>query len=291
MQNRRRSYFLLGIIIFLVVGALEASIVVDGFEGTDDTLDIFILRLGDSREGIRQEAIAAIKRLAVADDKIVLAWANLARLLLKGRVMVEGSNQLSHWEQATDAVFGLIDVDKALAGLLHLSESGNRDESILAQYAIKEITNRLKNATLEPLPGTVPHFEGTGETLDSFILRLGSEHKGIHQGAVAAIERLDVPDERIVLAWALEYVPDASDPPANTFSCITYGKVPPGYKEESPALPLTPERLYCVMIWNEDASHPTEMYFITRLDPMGRPVKLEYTPAYTNSLNVQVITR
>ena len=92
------------------------------------------------------------------------------------------------------------------------------------------------------------------------------------------------------LVWSLEYAPDGSDPPANTFSCITHGKVPPGYKEESPALPLTPERLYRVTIDREGA-HAVTMYFIIRLDPMGRPVKLEYTPAYTNSLNVRVITR
>ncbi len=199
MQNRRRSFFLMGIIIFLVVGALEAY-VVRHFEGTDDTLDIFILRLGDEHD--RQEAIAAIKRLDVPDDKIVLAWANLARLLIKSRIMEEGSDQLSHWEQTTDAVFGLIDVDKALAGLLHLSESGNRDESILARYAIKVITDRLRNAAVEPVPGTVSHFEGTGETLDSFILRLGSDHEHVRQEAIAAIERLDVPDDKIVLAWA-----------------------------------------------------------------------------------------
>ena len=200
MQNRRRSSFLLGIIIFLVVGALEAR-VVDSFEGTGETLDSFILQLGDEHEGIRQGAVAAIERLAVADDRIVLAWANLTRLLIKGRMM-EGLDNVHRWEQTTDAVFGLIDVDKALAGLLHLSESGNRDESILARYAIKVITDRLRNATVEPPPGTVPHFEGTGDTLDSFILRLGSEHEGIRQGAVAAIERLAVADDRIVLAWA-----------------------------------------------------------------------------------------
>ena len=45
MQNRRRSSFLMGIIIFLVVGALEAS-VVGNFRGTGETLDSFILRLG-----------------------------------------------------------------------------------------------------------------------------------------------------------------------------------------------------------------------------------------------------
>ena len=199
MQNRRRSFFLMGIIIFLVVGSLEAH-VVRHFEGTDDTLDIFILRLGDGQR-IRQGAIAAIERLEVPDDKIVLAWANLARLLSRGGILDYPDN-VRRWEYTTDAVFRLIDLDKALAGLLHLSESGNRDESILARYAIKEITHRLKNSTVEPPPGTVPHFEGTGKTLDIFILQLGSEHEGIRQGAIAAIERLDVPDDRIVLAWA-----------------------------------------------------------------------------------------
>jgi len=91
--------------------------------------------------------------------------------------------------------------------------------------------------------------------------------------------------------WVLEYAADGSDPLVKGFSCITYGKAPPGYKEESPALPLTPERLYRVMIEREDASHPAEMYFIIRLDPMGRPVKLEYTPAHGGAYSVQVITR
>ena len=199
MQNRRRSFFLMGIIIFLVVGALEAH-VVRHFEETDDTLDIFILQLGDGQR-IRQRAIAAIERLDVPDDKIVLAWANLARLLSRGGIL-DYLDNVRRWEYTTDAVFRLIDLDKALVGLLHLSESGNRDESILAQFAIKEITDRLKNATLEPPSGTVPHFEGTGKTLDIFILQLGSEHERIRQGAIAAIERLDLPDDKIVLAWA-----------------------------------------------------------------------------------------
>ena len=60
------------------------------------------------------------------------------------------------WNRTTDAVFRLIDLDKALAGLLDSLESDNRDESILARFVIKEITDRLKDSTLEPLPGTVP---------------------------------------------------------------------------------------------------------------------------------------
>ena len=198
MQNRRHSSFLMGIIIFLVVGSLEAN-VVDHFKGTGKTLDSFILRLGDS-ERARQGAIAAIEGLDVPDDRIVLAWANLTRLLSRGGILDYPDN-LRRWEQATDAVFGLIERDKALAGLQHSSKSGNRDESILARFAIKYITDRLKNSTLEPPPGTVPHFEGTGETLDSFILRLGDSERA-RQGAIAAIEGLDVPDDRIVLAWA-----------------------------------------------------------------------------------------
>ena len=199
MQNHRRSSFLMGIIIFWVVGTLEGSIVVDNFRGTDKTLDIFILRLGDERA--RQGAIAAIEELEVPDDRIVLVWANLTRLLSKGRILDYPDN-VRHWEQMTDAVYRLIDLDKALAGLLDSLKGGNRDESILARFAIKYITDGLKNSAVEPLPGTVPHFEGTGKTLDIFILQLGSEHERIRQGAIAAIERLDVPDDRMVLVWA-----------------------------------------------------------------------------------------
>ena len=199
MQNRRRSSFLMSIIIFLVVGPLEAN-VVRSFEGTGETLDIFILRLGGS-ERARQGAIAAIEELEVSDDKIVLAWAHLARLLSRGGILDYPDN-VHRWRYTTNAVFRLIDLDKALAGLLDSLKSGNRDESILARFAIKEITDRLKNSTVEPPPGTVPHFEGTGETLDIFILRLGDEKVRVRQGAIAAIEGLGVPDDRIVLAWA-----------------------------------------------------------------------------------------
>ena len=92
-------------------------------------------------------------------------------------------------------------------------------------------------------------------------------------------------------AWVLEYTPDGSDPPVNTYACITYGKALPGYKEKSPALPLTPERLYSVAIQTEDTPHPAEMYFIIRLDSVGRPVKLEYISTILNLRDVQVITQ
>ena len=92
-------------------------------------------------------------------------------------------------------------------------------------------------------------------------------------------------------AWVLEYTPDDSDPPANTYACITYGKAPPGYKETTPALPLTPERLYRVLIQTENGRAYVSMYFIIRLDSVGRPVKLEYTPTHLGADNVQVITQ
>ncbi len=198
MQNRRRWSFLMGIIIFLVVGSLEASLE-RSFYLTGETLDIFILRLGSERVHVRQGAIVAIAELDVPDDEIVLAWANLTRLLSRGGIL-DSVDEIRRWEQTTDAVFGLIELDKALGELQHSLEGGNRDEAILAQYAIKYITDRLKHSAVEPLPGTVPRFEGTGKSLDIFILRLGDE--GARQGAIAAIERLEVADDRIVLAWA-----------------------------------------------------------------------------------------
>ncbi len=198
VQNRRCWSFLMGIIIFLVVGALEASLV-RSFYLTGETLDIFILRLGSERVHVRQGAIAAIAELDVPDDEIVLAWANLTRLLSRGGIL-DSVDEIRRWEQTTDAVFGLIALDKALGELQHSLEGGNRDEALLARFAIKYITDRLKHSTVEPLPGTIPRFEGIGDTLDIFILRLGDE--GARQGAIAAIERLDVPDDRIVLAWA-----------------------------------------------------------------------------------------
>ena len=93
------------------------------------------------------------------------------------------------------------------------------------------------------------------------------------------------------LAWFLEYTPDGSDPPANSYSCITYGKVLPGYKEKTPALPLTSERLYRVEVETEDAQTGAGLFFIIRLDPMGRPVKLESAPTHLGAYNVQVITK
>ena len=138
----------------------------------------------------------------------------------------------------------------------------------------------------------------------TFCLHLGSEPRGITRLRVIRGDTGD--DERIEwresgntwlweggdqTAWILEYAPDGSDPPANTYSCITYGKALPGYREKSPALPLTPERLYYVAIEREDATADAMIFFIIRLDSVGRPVKLEYTSSNHEARNVQVITR
>ena len=92
------------------------------------------------------------------------------------------------------------------------------------------------------------------------------------------------------VAWEIEYAPDGkSDPPERRFSCITYGKVPPGYIEKIPAEPLIPERLYTVSISGY------AVYFVIRVDSMGRPTHLEYaidTPLPgSRTGGVHVITR
>ena len=93
------------------------------------------------------------------------------------------------------------------------------------------------------------------------------------------------------VAWEIEYAPDVkSDPPDRRFSCITYGKAPPGYIEKIPAQPLIPERLYTVLLrpWGV-------LMFVIRVDSQGEPTHLEY--AIDSSLpgartgGVHVITR
>ena len=156
------------------------------------------------------------------------------------------------------------------------------------------------------IPSIHPHSEIMTPT---FCLHYGnSEPRAITGIAVERGEKVN--DERIEwigsdepwiamwegrdqVPWVLEYAPDGSDPPANMFSCITYGKAPPGYKEKSPTLPLTPERFYRVTIQTEDADADATMYFIIRLDSVGRLVKLEYIFLHTaaQARDVQVITK
>ena len=95
-------------------------------------------------------------------------------------------------------------------------------------------------------------------------------------------------------SWEIEYAPDGkSDLPDRRFSCITYGKAPPGYIEKIPAQPLIPERLYTVSI----RGYPVGgvLSFVIRVDSMGRPTHLEYainTPLPgSRTGGVHVITR
>ena len=151
-------------------------------------------------------------------------------------------------------------------------------------------------------PSLHPHSEITAPT---FCLH-GGKSEPLPITRIAVIRGDKVNDERIEwresgnpwrglweggdqTAWVLEYTSDGSDPPANTYACITYGKALPGYKEKTPALPLTPERLYRVEIETENAQVGAGLFFIIRLDSMGRPVKLEYAPAHGGAYKVQVI--
>ena len=80
------------------------------------------------------------------------------------------------------------------------------------------------------------------------------------------------------VAWVMEYAPEPeAEPSPRPFSCITYGKVPPGYDEKIPAVPLIPERLYTVLLEPQEVTARGGMYFIIRLDSTGHPTQLEYT--------------
>ena len=78
------------------------------------------------------------------------------------------------------------------------------------------------------------------------------------------------------VTWEMEYVPDdEAHPLARPFSCITYGKVPPGYEERIPPVPLVPERLYTVQILPKGLTPTSRVYFIIRADSTGHPTQLE----------------
>ena len=80
------------------------------------------------------------------------------------------------------------------------------------------------------------------------------------------------------VAWEMEYAPDPeAEPSPRPFSCITYGKVPPGYIEKTAAAPLIPERLYTVLLEPKEVTARAGMYFIIRLDSARHPTQLEYT--------------
>lgn len=58
--------------------------------------------------------------------------------------------------------------------------------------------------------------------------------------------------------------------------CLTYGEVPPGYREIVKAQPLDPEQLYWAAIHKDTGISAENMSFIIRLDAKGNPNRLEY---------------
>lgn len=80
-------------------------------------------------------------------------------------------------------------------------------------------------------------------------------------------------------AWIAQYLPDpllAPTEPFDLLPCIIYGKLPPGYREKAPAIPLTPEKLYRVNLRTKNYGYMDSLRFIIRLGPNGEPVRLEY---------------
>ena len=78
-------------------------------------------------------------------------------------------------------------------------------------------------------------------------------------------------------------------PLARPFSCIIYGKVPPGYKERIPPVPLVPERLYTVQILPKGVTPTSWVYFIIRADSTERLTQLE--ASHDGPHNIRVINR
>ena len=92
------------------------------------------------------------------------------------------------------------------------------------------------------------------------------------------------------IAWEIEYAPDGkSKPPDKLFTCITYGKIPPGYIENIPAQPLILERVYFLLMPRKEGGPMSWVYFIIRADAQGRPTHLEYSNSPNNLDRIHAI--
>ena len=112
----------------------------------------------------------------------------------------------------------------------------------------------------------------------------------IEYGDSVAEARLSRDTDQV--AWEMEYAPELeAQPSPRPFSCITYGKVPPGYEETIPAVPLIPERLYTVLLETQEVTTRGGMYFIIRLDSAGHPTQLEYTIKPARLDHVRAVTQ
>ena len=100
------------------------------------------------------------------------------------------------------------------------------------------------------------------------------------------IMRLQVGDWELVYApehfdrpaWESKYAPPNTENPVRPFSCITYGRAPPGYKENGPAPPLSVDKWHEIVIYKTAAVdiYKSSLLFIIRADSSGRPMRLEY---------------
>ena len=167
-MNKHKRVCLICIITVSITASLEASASRprSAFEGSEIPLGSAILRLGDENPHGQRHATVIIKEMKVSDDKVLLAWAEVTRLLHMGGII---SYDLDHWVRARDAVFRLINLDKALAGLLDTLKNGNKDETILVRYVIEEIDEKLRDSSIKPLPGTVPLLTKALEDQDAQI--------------------------------------------------------------------------------------------------------------------------
>ena len=141
---------------------------------------------------------------------------------------------------------------------------------------------------LGPEPSVHPH---SAVTVPTFCLYDGDAPQSIV--SIHVVRRSKDDDERIdimewssktpwaaadQMAWKIEYAPDSeAQTLQRPFSCITYGKAPPGYIETTPALPLIPERLYTVFMGDNSKRSARLVLFIIRSSDTGSPVKLEYS--------------
>ncbi len=141
---------------------------------------------------------------------------------------------------------------------------------------------------LGPEPSVHPH---SVVTVPTFCLYDGDAPQSIV--SIHVVRRSKDDDERIdimewssktpwaaadQMAWEIEYAPDSeAQPSQRPFSCITYGKVPPGYIKTTPAVSLIPERLYTVFIGDNSKRSAGVVLFIIRSSDTGSPIKLEYS--------------
>ena len=88
------------------------------------------------------------------DDELLLAWARLFRLLRDGG-MHDQYEEIERSIRTRDALISAIDVDKALAGLLPLVKSDDKDQAMFARFAIQEITSKQQGHTLKLSPEIV----------------------------------------------------------------------------------------------------------------------------------------